>query len=276
MEGVAARRDRQAGPLPALAEPGRAGDRRRTPQGPGPSSTRSPTPASCAATSWPCCGAWPSGSATFGPDVIHGLMADAPDLDPAFFDVMGGVMTTLLDAGRRARRDPHRRRRPPRDAPLAADLLRHEMLLTPASRLRRDRCPGSSTRSSCPWSGLQQLLERGQPRPPERLHPRRLLGVRHPLVPDRDLGLRLALGHEADRDPGRAVLPVRAERLGRRRRTTRSSTSGSQRDRSSSSANASNSRSTGTPRRSCSRSRRSARRRPGRARASRAPARRSP
>lgn len=64
-----------------------------------------------------------------GPDVVHGLMAEAADLDPAFFAVMREVMTAILE--RAAARGEIGAARPhPRVVSLPVDLLRHEMLLT--------------------------------------------------------------------------------------------------------------------------------------------------
>ncbi|MFG2004141.1 TetR-like C-terminal domain-containing protein [Spirillospora sp. NPDC048911] len=64
-----------------------------------------------------------------GADVIHGLVADAPDLDPRYFAIMNGVMGTVLkraaERGELASADLS-----PRVVTLPADLLRHEMLLT--------------------------------------------------------------------------------------------------------------------------------------------------
>ncbi|MFI0451506.1 TetR/AcrR family transcriptional regulator [Actinomadura sp. 6N118] len=64
-----------------------------------------------------------------GADVIHGLLADAPDLDPRFFAIMNDVMGTVLkraaERGELTFTDLS-----PRVVTLPADLLRHEMLLT--------------------------------------------------------------------------------------------------------------------------------------------------
>ncbi|MGW2048261.1 TetR-like C-terminal domain-containing protein [Streptomyces sp. NPDC001858] len=63
------------------------------------------------------------------PDIIHGLMADAPDLDPATLTTMSGVMTTVLERaaerGEIASADLS-----PRVITSPTNLLRHEMLLT--------------------------------------------------------------------------------------------------------------------------------------------------
>ncbi|MGI5232078.1 TetR/AcrR family transcriptional regulator [Actinoallomurus iriomotensis] len=66
-----------------------------------------------------------------GPDVVHGLMAEARDLDPVFFSIMTGVMETILRrAADRGEIRPGAVGR--RITTLPADLLRHEMLLTSA------------------------------------------------------------------------------------------------------------------------------------------------
>jgi AcrR family transcriptional regulator len=66
-----------------------------------------------------------------GPDVVHGLMAEARDLDPVFFSIMTGVMETILKrAADRGEIGPGAGGR--RGTPPPADLLRHEMLLTSA------------------------------------------------------------------------------------------------------------------------------------------------
>ncbi len=64
-----------------------------------------------------------------GPDVIRGIMADAPDLDSSFFDIMSGVMATLLTRAA-GRGEIPTADVGPRVSTLAGDLLRHEMLLT--------------------------------------------------------------------------------------------------------------------------------------------------
>lgn len=64
-----------------------------------------------------------------GADVVHGLMAEAADLDPEFFTVMGGVMTTVLERAA-ARGEITSAELPPRVVTLPADLLRHVILLT--------------------------------------------------------------------------------------------------------------------------------------------------
>jgi len=63
-----------------------------------------------------------------GADTIHGLLADAPEVDPAFFDRMREVMTAVLKrAAERGEVEPDTL--PPRVVTLPADLARHEMLL---------------------------------------------------------------------------------------------------------------------------------------------------
>ncbi|MGN9837092.1 TetR/AcrR family transcriptional regulator [Nonomuraea sp. H19] len=64
-----------------------------------------------------------------GPDVIHGLMAEAADLDPAFFAVMKDVMASIVERAA-ARGEIGSARLSPRVVSLPVDLLRHEMLLT--------------------------------------------------------------------------------------------------------------------------------------------------
>ncbi|TCO51156.1 TetR family transcriptional regulator [Kribbella antiqua] len=66
---------------------------------------------------------------SIGPDVIHGLLAEAPDLDPEVFTRMSPVMATIV------RRAAARGEIPTADLPARvltapANLLRHEMLLT--------------------------------------------------------------------------------------------------------------------------------------------------
>lgn len=64
-----------------------------------------------------------------GPDVVHGLMAEAYEVDPEFFEIMTGVMTAILE------RAAERGEIPTADlgkrvATVAVDLVRHEMLLS--------------------------------------------------------------------------------------------------------------------------------------------------
>jgi AcrR family transcriptional regulator len=72
-----------------------------------------------------------------GLDVVHGLLAEVPDLDPDLFGIMRGVMTTILkraaDRGEIASADV-----PPRVATLPVDLFRYQLLLT------RDPIEGST------------------------------------------------------------------------------------------------------------------------------------
>jgi hypothetical protein len=64
-----------------------------------------------------------------GPDVVHGLMAEARDIAPQNFSIMIGVMETILQrAADRGEIRPGTVGR--RVAAVPADLLRHEMLLT--------------------------------------------------------------------------------------------------------------------------------------------------
>jgi Tetracyclin repressor-like, C-terminal domain len=65
--------------------------------------------------------------ASVGPDVVHGLLAEAPDLDPEVYSRMSGVMTTLV------RRAADRGEIPTGNVPdrvltVPTNLLRHEML----------------------------------------------------------------------------------------------------------------------------------------------------
>ena len=67
-----------------------------------------------------------------GPDVMHGLMAEAGDLDPAVLTIMADAMGTILK--RAADRGEIRAGGVPRRvATLPVDLFRHEMLLTPGT-----------------------------------------------------------------------------------------------------------------------------------------------
>lgn len=64
-----------------------------------------------------------------GPELIHGLMAEAHELNPEFFTIMSTMMTTVL--GRADERGEVRLDRlPPRVVTLPADLTRHAMLLS--------------------------------------------------------------------------------------------------------------------------------------------------
>ncbi|MFI5695163.1 TetR/AcrR family transcriptional regulator [Kribbella sp. NPDC051586] len=75
---------------------------------------------------------------TLGPDVVHGLLAEAPDLDPEVYTRMSGVMGTIV------KHAAERGEIPTADVPdrvltAPTNLLRHEMLLAreplPASAL---------------------------------------------------------------------------------------------------------------------------------------------
>lgn len=65
----------------------------------------------------------------FGPDLVHGLMAEAHELDPGTFEVIPDAMSVIL---RRAadRGEVAPGAVSPRLARMPADLVRHEMLLT--------------------------------------------------------------------------------------------------------------------------------------------------
>ncbi|MFL6118822.1 TetR/AcrR family transcriptional regulator [Actinophytocola sp.] len=64
-----------------------------------------------------------------GVDVVHGLLAEVPDLDPGLFTIMRGVMTTILkravERGEITTADV-----PPRVVTLPIDLFRYQQLLT--------------------------------------------------------------------------------------------------------------------------------------------------
>ncbi|MFG1625714.1 TetR/AcrR family transcriptional regulator [Kribbella sp. NPDC049227] len=67
--------------------------------------------------------------ASLGPDIVHGLLAEAPDLDPEVSTRMTGVMATIV------RRAAARGEIPTADVPnrvltAPTNLLRHEMLFT--------------------------------------------------------------------------------------------------------------------------------------------------
>lgn len=63
-----------------------------------------------------------------GSDAIRGLLADMPEMDPAFFQMMRDVMTTVLErASERGEADLDAL--PPRVVTLPADLARYEMLI---------------------------------------------------------------------------------------------------------------------------------------------------
>jgi hypothetical protein len=67
--------------------------------------------------------------AALGPDVVHGLLAEAPDLDPEVYTRMTGVMATIV------KHAAERGEIPTADIPdrvltAPTNLLRHEMLFT--------------------------------------------------------------------------------------------------------------------------------------------------
>lgn len=64
-----------------------------------------------------------------GPDVIHGLLAEAPDLDPEVFARMTGMMKALVSQAAERGEIPTAEV-PERVLTSATNLLRHEMLLT--------------------------------------------------------------------------------------------------------------------------------------------------
>lgn len=69
--------------------------------------------------------------ARIGPDVVHGLLAEFPDLPGDVVQVVPGVLDTVL-ARAAARGEIRDRELPPRLASLPADLVRHEILVTRA------------------------------------------------------------------------------------------------------------------------------------------------
>ncbi|MEU7747763.1 TetR/AcrR family transcriptional regulator [Nonomuraea sp. NPDC049158] len=62
-----------------------------------------------------------------GQDVIHGLLADAPDLDPGPFAIMSEVMTGVLERAAQ-RGEIASARLSPRVVSVATNLLRHEIM----------------------------------------------------------------------------------------------------------------------------------------------------
>lgn len=68
-------------------------------------------------------------------DVVHGLMIEAPEVDPEFLDVMTGVMARILEQAQR-RGEIATAALPPRVVSAPANLARHEILLrrTPVAR----------------------------------------------------------------------------------------------------------------------------------------------
>lgn len=66
---------------------------------------------------------------SLGPDVIHGLLAEAPTMDPEVFTRMSGVMRTIVDRAA-ARGEIPTADVPDRVLTAPINLLRHEMLLS--------------------------------------------------------------------------------------------------------------------------------------------------
>ena len=66
---------------------------------------------------------------SLGPDVVHGLLAEAPDLDPEVFTRMSGVMATIVERAA-VRGEIPTAEVPARVLTAPTNLLRHEMLLT--------------------------------------------------------------------------------------------------------------------------------------------------
>ncbi|MEV0641931.1 TetR/AcrR family transcriptional regulator [Streptomyces sp. NPDC050619] len=64
-----------------------------------------------------------------GHDVLHGLLAEARDLDPSFFGTMRGVLRTVVEQAAERGEIPTADL-PRRVVTLPADLLRHEILLS--------------------------------------------------------------------------------------------------------------------------------------------------
>ncbi|MCX5331307.1 TetR/AcrR family transcriptional regulator [Streptomyces sp. NBC_00140] len=64
-----------------------------------------------------------------GPDTLHGLLAEARDVDPSFFGIMRGVLRTLVERAAERGEIPTAEL-PRRVLTLPADLLRHEILLS--------------------------------------------------------------------------------------------------------------------------------------------------
>lgn len=67
--------------------------------------------------------------ATLGPDTIHGVLAEAPTMDPEAFTRMSGPMRTIVDRAA-ARGEIPSADLPDRVLTAPINLLRHEMLLT--------------------------------------------------------------------------------------------------------------------------------------------------
>jgi len=67
--------------------------------------------------------------ASVGPDVVHGLLAEAPDLDPEVYSRMAGVMATIVQRAA-ARGEIPTGDVPARVLTAPTNLLRHEMVFT--------------------------------------------------------------------------------------------------------------------------------------------------
>lgn len=67
----------------------------------------------------------------FGPDIIHGLMADLHNLPPEVFQVVRDAMLVILERAA-ARGEVRLEKVTPRIASLPTDLVRHELLVTDA------------------------------------------------------------------------------------------------------------------------------------------------
>ena len=79
-------------------------------------------------TSSPYCSGWPTGSHRSGPDIVHGLLAEAPDLDPEVYSRMSGVMATIVQRAAAARGEIPTGDVPARVLTAPTNLLRHEMV----------------------------------------------------------------------------------------------------------------------------------------------------
>lgn len=64
-----------------------------------------------------------------GADIIHGILAELPDLDPEMFGIMRGVMGTVLESAA-ARGEITTSDLPARVVTLPIDLLRYQLLLS--------------------------------------------------------------------------------------------------------------------------------------------------
>ncbi|GAA1674637.1 TetR/AcrR family transcriptional regulator [Kribbella yunnanensis] len=67
--------------------------------------------------------------AALGPEVIHGLLAEAPDVSPEIIGRMSGVMTTIVERAAERGELPSAEL-PPSVLLAPTNLLRHQMLLT--------------------------------------------------------------------------------------------------------------------------------------------------